>query len=252
MLLDSFKEQRKETWIKNYGVDHPWKSEEVRKQIEKTCLEKYGVTNGGGSKQAQEKIKKTCLEHYGVENPMFSQVIKNKIKETCIKKYGVPCVLQDEGVKEKILKSQIKNKSFQKSKPEDEVYNVLTKKFNVVKRQYIDKRYAYINKFNKLTKFRCDFYIKDIDLFIEYNGYAAHGKHAYNPNSKEDNIQVSIWKEKYQNGKHPLYMKFIKGWTEHDVLKRNVAKENELNFMEFWNLDEFYNWINNYDDNKNY
>ena len=34
----------------------------------------------------------------------------------------------------------------------------------------------------------------------------------------------------------------INTWTILDVKKRNIAKENNLNFLEFYTLDEFYIW----------
>lgn len=39
------KNRRKETWIENYGVDHNWKNEEVRKKCEETNLKLYGKTS---------------------------------------------------------------------------------------------------------------------------------------------------------------------------------------------------------------
>lgn len=35
-------EKRKMTWIKNYGVDHPWKLHQIRKKCDVTCLKLYG------------------------------------------------------------------------------------------------------------------------------------------------------------------------------------------------------------------
>ena len=33
-------------------------------------------------------------------------------------------------------------------------------------------------------------------------------------------------------------------WTDLDVRKRNIAKENNLNYIEFWNIEELKNWLN--------
>lgn len=40
---------------------------------------------------------------------------------------------------------------------------------------------------NKTTyPYSCDFYIPEIDYFIEFQGSWVHGKHPYNPSSTED------------------------------------------------------------------
>ena len=82
-------QKKKQTMLKNYGIENPMQSEELREKIKQTCLEKYGTTNGGWSKQAQEKIKKSNLKKYGVEFPMQSEELREKIKQTCLEKYGV-------------------------------------------------------------------------------------------------------------------------------------------------------------------
>lgn len=51
------------------------------------------------------------------------------------------------------------------------------------------------------------------------------------------------WREKGTK----FYQNAINVWTRRDVLKRETAKRNNLNFIEFWNLDEVKEWILNYD-----
>lgn len=187
------------------------KSKITQERIQKTCLERYGVTNGGGSKEALEKIKKTCQEKYGVDNIFYL----NKYHSTEVHK--------------KRYETMLRNHTFNTSKPEEELFNYIKYKFPLVKRQYNkDIRYPW----------RCDFYIPEFDCFIEYNGFQSHGPHAYDKNSKEDQLLVEKWKEKYNNGEHPLYKRMIEGWTIYDVKKRKTAKENNLNFYEFWNLND--------------
>jgi hypothetical protein len=38
--------KKKETFIKNYGVDNPSKSESIKEKKKKTCLKNHGVENG--------------------------------------------------------------------------------------------------------------------------------------------------------------------------------------------------------------
>ena len=41
-----------------------------------------------------------------------------------------------------------------------------------------------------------------------------------------------------------LYNNAIECWTKRDVNKRNIAKQNNLNYIEFWNINELINYIN--------
>lgn len=135
-------------------------------------------------------------------------------------------------LKESINK-RIQNNTWSTSKPEEELYLYIKERFPSVKRQYKDKeRYPYF----------CDFYIPELDLFLELNGNWTHRNHPYDMNSKEDNSILNIWKEKSKE--HPMYLSAIKTWVVSDVNKRNKAKENHLNFKEVWNLDEGKEFIN--------
>ena len=42
-----------------------------------------------------------------------------------------------------------------------------------------------------------------------------------------------------------FYNNAIQTWTIRDVKKRNTAKENTLNYIEFWTVKELTNWLNN-------
>ena len=270
-----WKNKRIETYIKKYGVDNPNKSKEVRNKLKQTCLERYGVENGGGSKQAlekikqtnlkkrgvtspfkdpliKEKIKQTCLERYGVTNPMLNNKIKEKlsksyirnygcdwifkspkikeeIKNIMIKKYGVEHPLQYEEFNEKCQNTKRKNHTWSTSKPEEELFLYIKEKFPLVKRQYKDKkRYPWC----------CDFYIPNLDLFLELNGTWTHGRHPYDQNSLEDQNILNEWINKCDNDKHSWYKHAILTWTEADVKKRNTVKKNNLNFKEVWSLEE--------------
>jgi hypothetical protein len=82
-------EKHKQTCIKNYGVDHPMKSEEVQEKHKQTCIKNYGVDHPMKSEEVQEKHKQSCIKNYGVDHPMKSQEVQEKSKQTCIKNYGV-------------------------------------------------------------------------------------------------------------------------------------------------------------------
>ena len=158
-----------------------------------------------------------------------------RAKEERLKKYGVEYMFQLENycdiynTREKELETKRKNKSFTFSKEENTLYLYIKKKFPNVKQQYNkDKRYP----------FRCDFYIPELDYFIEYNGFICHGRHPFDNTNESDIKTLKEWQLKYNNGEHPLYGHMIEGWTKRDPYKRKYAIENNLNFKEVWSLKE--------------
>lgn len=237
------KEKYKQTCLEKYGVDNPFKlektkinshSKEAKEKQRKTCLEKYGVENSFQSEEVRQKYKENYKRKYGVENPFQNEIIKEKIKQTCLEKYGVDRAIKNPLISNKVINTRIKNNTWTTSKLEEKLYLYIKEKFPSVIRQYKDKeRYPYF----------CDFYIPELDLFLELNGTWTHGNHPYDMNSKEDNSILNIWKEKSKE--HPMYLAAIKTWVVSDVNKRNKAKENHLNFKEVWNLDEGKEFINN-------
>lgn len=113
------------------------------------------------------------------------------------------------------------------SKQETDAYYLLTSKFDNVHYNYYDKvRYPYL----------CDFYIEDIDTFIELNYHWSHGTEPY-IGTKDQMSTVRYWIKKgwYHN---------IKVWTVKDVNKRSTAKNNGLNYLEFFSPKDFNKWIN--------
>lgn len=124
------------------------------------------------------------------------------------------------------------------SKEEQFIIKILSKKFKSLKTQYKSDLYP----------FACDFYIPEINTYIEYQGYWSHGKIGtkvlgpYNHNNSEHQQVLNKWKEK--SNKHSKYKRAITVWTVSDPLKRKTAKDNGLNWLEFWTIDEFMQWYN--------
>lgn len=208
------------TWEKIYGVDHPFKSDKIKKERENTWINKYGVDNIAKSKEIREKIINTNLQRYGFITPAKNKKVKEKLSETWNK----------EETKQKQYNTKKKNHSFNISKPEEELYLYIKERFPNVKRQYKDKeRYPY----------SCDFYIPSLDYFIELQGYYTHGKHPFNPNSTEDLELIEKYKSKYGPKCQPITI-----WSIKDVEKRECAKKHNLNFKEVWTLEEGKEFIN--------
>lgn len=95
------KENRKQTCLEKYGVDHARKSIHVQEKQKQTNLERYGVDNPFKNKEIQEKQKHTMFERYGVEHNSLNPDTVNKRKQTMLDRYGVECGLQVPIIQEK-------------------------------------------------------------------------------------------------------------------------------------------------------
>ena len=235
--LEENKEKVKQTCLKKYGTISTTQCKEIRDKIKQSCLEKYGVDNPAKLEENKEKVKQTCLKKYGGLAPICDLNIKNQIKQTCLEKYGVDnygkslkhkikmsAIMSSDEMQEHRYNVMTKNHSFNTSKPEEELYLYIKEKFPSVKRQYKDKlRYPY----------NCDFYIPELDYFIELQGYYTHNTHPYNPNSISDQVLVERYKERYGPKCQAITI-----WTLKDPEKRDCAKRNHLNFKEVWSLEE--------------
>ena len=111
-----------------------------------------------------------------------------------------------------------------------------------------------LTKFNKddiirqykseLYPFKCDFYIKSLDLYIEYQGSHYHGNTPFNENNPTHQkiLQKLLAKEPKRNEQ---IRHIIRVWTKDDPLKRETVKKNNLNFKEFWSIVEVKDWLEN-------
>lgn len=224
--------------LEKYGVDSVFKVQKFRNQSLDTCIKKYAsneddinsIVNIGQLKYVKDKIKNTCLEKYGVENPMQTQYYKNLISS----------ILSSNEIQEKIYNTKLKNHSFNISYQEDVCFDLLKEKYSDCIRQYKSELYP----------FNCDFYIPSLDLYIEYNGSHYHHYHPFDINDDNDINELNRLKEKaensnaHKNGKNSQYDNIIYTWTILDLKKRNIAQQNNLNYIEFWNINEVKEWIN--------
>ena len=224
--------------LEKYGVDSVFKVQKFRNQSLDTCIKKYAsdeddinsIVNIGQLKYVKDKIKNTCLEKYGVENPMQTQYYKNLISS----------ILSSNEIQEKIYNTKLLNNSFNISYQEDVCFDLLKEKYSDCIRQYKSDLYPY----------NCDFYIPSLDLYIEYNGSHYHHYHPFDINDDNDLNELNRLKEKaensnaHKNGKKSQYDNIIYTWTILDLKKRNIAQQNNLNYIEFWNINEVKEWIN--------
>ena len=223
----------KQTCLEKYGVDNYTKTEEYKIKSKQTCIERYGVDNYTKTEEYKIKSKQTKLQKYC--NEKFTNIEKHK--KTCLEKYGVDNIskteeykqkikLQQKEIQEKIYNTKKKNNSFNSSKIEVQFEDYLKENNINYKKQYKSELYP----------FNCDFYLPEKDLYIEINAHWTHGGHPFDYTSKEDQLKLETWKQKRTN----FYDNAIQIWTKRDVLKRETAKKNNLNYLEV-----FSNNINN-------
>lgn len=237
------KEKSKQTCLKRYGVEYAGQIEEAKEKSKKTCLEKYGSEYYIGSKDCLEKTIEFSKQNYNVDWFTKSEEIKNKAKKTMLRRYGVEYSMQipknkeymsylmsSYEMQERRYNTMKRNHTFNSSSTEEELFLYIKSRFPTVVRQYKDKnRYPYF----------CDFYIPELDYFIELQGYYTHGKHPFDPNSNEDLQLIEYYKKKYGEDCQPITI-----WSIKDVEKRDCAKKHNLNFKEVWSLEDGKNFVN--------
>lgn len=262
------KEKCKQSLLSKYGVDNISKSPVIKKRKMKTCLEHYGVKAGFNNGKSEitklqkynsstynniEKNKQTCLERYGADCIFKVKKFQDIIKKTFNDKYGVDYATQlpktiinshSQKSIHKCFETQKRNKTINTSKIEQQSYELLKYRFPDTIYQYKDDRYP----------FYCDFYIPSLDLFIECQYAMFHHGRPY-IGSQEDLQDIELLKEKaikrrQITKKKTRYDSVIEIWSIHDVKKRNIAKENGLNYKEFFTILDLENWLKEYETTK--
>lgn len=240
----------KETSKKNWGSNHWTQSEEGRnhlKRIFNTPEEKLARSKRMLSKEVREKIEATSMKRYGtpyywqseegrkrLKVLLNSEEVIEKTKQTCLERYGSECwqsseygklVLNSDEVRQKAIDTKKRNGTINDSQPERDLYQMLIDKFGEadIECQYRSERYSY----------KCDFYIKSKDVFIELNAYWMHGGHWFDINDENDLEKLQVWIDKPNES----YERAIYVWPENDLEKRKIALKNKLNYVVFWDTD---------------
>lgn len=234
--------QKEETCLGHYGVKNPQQSKIVQQKTQETMKEKYNGNPLCTESILYQSVKQSIRDKYGCVNPMQNNEIAQKTSKTLKanqevykqrnkEKYGVNYLTQLPEIINRIDNTKRKNRSYNKSSEEDKIFELLKNKYAEVIRQYKSVSYP----------FKCDFYIPELDLFIEYQGGWRHGKMPFEE-STECLTELKCWEDKAKTSKN--YQNAIHTWTVRDVKKRNVARENNLNWLEFFTMEEFMEWYN--------
>lgn len=209
--------------------DVPW-NKGLTKETNSTLMsisEKVSEKNKGkiphnkGKKMSDESRKKLSESCMGRES-----WAKGKTKETneSIKRISDKLMgheVSDETI-QKGWETKHRNGTCKSSKPEEHMYQYLVEKYgkdNVFRNYSSDERYP----------FAVDFYVKPLDLFIELNLFWVHNTHPFDATNNDDIKELHDWEMKAEHSEH--YQSAINTWTVKDVVKLNVARDNNLNFM---------------------
>lgn len=209
--LPEVKAKRKATWIKNYGCDNPNKSPEVMAKRRATTLKKYGCEDYLGTKEARNGLREYSMktygtEHfmqspefmhdvfeqgfinkYGVSNPQKVEAVKAKVRATCMVKYGVDNTLKTPKAREAFYLA-LNNNTCLSSKIEDEFFACLQGHVGSL-------GYTAQHQINIRDRWLVDFYIPEIDTYIEFDGVFWHGI-----NKTIEELQEQVDKSKSKTG----------------------------------------------------
>lgn len=230
--IDNFNKIKSETYKKTcnekYGVKSYMLTTEFKEKSNITKHNKYGSKNWNNPNKAKETLKLNS----GVK------ARTNKIKQTILKNYNANSYLEHyykenerntQEILDKINNTKRKNNTFNTSKAEEKAFLLLKEKFSDVITQYKTDKYPFV----------CDFYIPNLDLYIECNFHWTHGGKPFDSNDPECIKLLNLWRNK--NTK--FYNNAITTWTIRDPKKRETAKKNNINYKEFWNINELKEFI---------
>lgn len=205
-------------------------------QVKQTKLDRYNDPNFNN----RDKARSTDLQNYGVEH--HNQTAENRAKisssrlanhsqekalKTILDKYGSLDNYWEHVYEVKRANGTLGN---YESKAEKQLYAELVAKYGVddVVKQYFDKdRYP----------FKCDFYIKSEDKFIELHGTYLHGPHPFDETNPDDIAWLEELKKKTQYS--PQAKSYIYTWTDLDVRKLKTAEKNHLNYETIYCQDSY-------------
>ena len=255
---------------RNHGVDYTMQSKALKLKAEETCFKHYNVRNSGSSPiviarryetmtlkygapfalqvpRFKDKQRATMTLKYGapfsLQSPILKPIIdatvfrkygvavstqhpdvKAKVRETNKRRYGVEYLMQSEAFRRKAMATKRAAGTFNSSAGEDELYGLLVAKFGEsdVIRQYYSDLYPY----------DCDFYIKSRDMYIELNAFKGHNRHWFG-SFELDDVEAAGWKSMVKRP-DDFYNTTLNVWVSSDVEKRKTARENNLNYVVFW------------------
>ena len=230
-----------------YNVDNPYKSEEIKLKIKQTKKDKYGDENYNN----RTKAINTTIDLYGVTNVSQSPEIKEKIHQTNLEKLGVEMPFMSKDIQEKALDTKELKYNNRHYTNREKFYSTMKKNGFISKEEkafeqiLMEYNIKYIPQYYDSNRypFYCDFYLIDLDTFVELNIFPAHGTHRFNKNNNEDIKVLNEWYVKSKQSS--IYLDWIERWTVKDPYKISIAKLNNLNYFTLYNNKEINEFLKN-------
>lgn len=204
-------------------------SDSCREKMSKSRIGKYNRKNNPNhSEEDKKKISESLRKHYSkVDHPSKGKSSWNKGLKGYQSAWNKNMTYEQchrtskQNMVDNINKTKMKNNSFNISKREDEFYELLKNVFDEsdIYRQYLDERYPY----------KCDFYIKSEDLFIEYNGTWTHMDRPYDKDDDHCKNILSKLEEKAKTSNY--YKNAIHTWVDLDTKKLQYANNYKLKYL---------------------
>ena len=210
----------KQTNIDKYDVSCNFKRRDV---IEKNKVASH-------TPEANEKRKQTTFRHFGVENIFQLPEVKEKAQINSHTSDAMAKMHANRDYR-KIAVATAKTKKENGNKSKLELaFEQKCNELNIVYlAEYSDERYP----------FPCDYYLPNLDCFVEIHGSWVHTDHIYNKIKDKD--LYNIWKNKSKTSNY--YKSALKTWTQKDPAKLKVAEQNKLNYIILWNIDDINEWF---------
>lgn len=234
--------------ISEASIEH-WKSDEYRNKViaglskawtsEKCNRHSIILTNTYKSSDIRQNVSTAVTEALakpeikakhkaGIRRALETEQMHIKLSESARLAYEQ----KKEQILQKRNETKRRNNSFHTSKPEAAAKLLLEKAFPDVQYQYRSKEYP----------FNCDFYVPSLDLYIELNYHWTHGPKPYDENDIECQERLQHLMEKAKTSR--FYQNAIDVWTGLDVRKRQCVVKNNLNYLAFYSIEDFEQWLN--------
>ena len=202
------------------------KTEEEKLQI----IEKFKYTWCHRTQDEIDSRVQKLRDAYHNVSPEDREKITNKFRKTFAETWSKKTVEEKQSYINKMQETKRQNGTFNTSRKENMIYEKLKNIFPSVQRQYKSEVYP----------FACDFYIPELDLYMEFQGNWTHGGLPYQQGNPICDEQLKHWQEKSIHSQ--FYINAIDVWTQRDVEKRATAKLNNLNWIEFFSMVDFNVW----------
>lgn len=230
-----FQARVEQTNLRKYGVRRPMQSLEIQSKARETSRNNWGADYPMQCSEIVDRFQQSFLEKYGVVSPFQDAIIMERMRSTMLDRYGVDNAMQVPEIHARSVATKREHGTINSSAPEDYMCELLRKYFGVnnVERQYWSKAYP----------FNVDAYIKSLSLYIELNASWIHGGHYFDSNCDDDLVKLAFWQQKAETSSY--YRSAVETWTIRDLLKRETAIRNGLNYLVFWDNDlhDFLEWF---------